>query len=457
MINFPNNLPNFFLTQISSREKPFILKTADYLLAPLRIPTSYEQTVINEEGLPRKTEDSNIKLLNQIVAISQISTIVVFFGSPIIQSIVAPLYLSAVFTGTSLVIAGAKDLNTYFFKKIDENGDFFGCKLLKGVALVISASLPIFVGSFGLFGIYLASNLSVPLISLIALGSLTLQLSAGALLKVIAYNRNPKIKLAYDQYCKKNTDHLDITLSKQENEVLCKLNIIEQSLEKLENKENIGLLNHLNADVTGLILSSYLPINDLIQFRSANKKLVEVFSNKMIVTLRIKDSFSIDFINKLGLEHILKALEHDALDPLLVPVPPVLNFNRLRGEFEREEDLISSFEFHMENKTIAWGHESAQTPINKSKLFLIFNDITKPSMENVLYANEKYKMISSHDNSEISWEQRSIKSIELGGSDHFASTIPIYKVDEDHYSIDTLITKTDFFKNFKKPEALTQI
>jgi len=466
MINVPNNLPNFLLTQISAPEKPFILKVADYLLAPLRIPTSYEQNVINDEGLLRKNDYRFID--SQIRETILISSALVLIGNPLVKAIFRPVYLSECSILTSKTINVAKKLNTYFIKKIDERGDFFGCKLLKGVALVISAALPVFALSFGLFGIYLTSNLSLPFISLIALGSLSLQLSAGVLLKVIAFNRYPKIKLAYDNYLNK-TKNLDFKLPDSKDEVVDNSNKIRQGVIKLQNNESLGFLN-FNADVTGLILSSYLPVNDLIQFRTANKTLSQVFSTKTILIHRIQDSFSTDFINKLGLEHILNAMEQDPLDPLLIPNLTVLHNPVLpaRAVLERNYVRALSFERHMENKPIAWGHESVQTPKNNSKLFLFFNDIKNTSF--ICHKNtDKYYMIASHDNSKLAWEQRAIHKIVYGGH-HFPNTIPIYKVDEDHYSIhplsdldeedlkdDTQITKTDFFKNFKTPEALIQI
>lgn len=470
MIYIPNNLPNFLLTQISGREKPFILKAADYLLAPLRIPTSFEETVINGEGLPRKTEYRGIGVPDQVAAIMKISSAIFLTSSPLLQAIIGSVYLSGVFIATSLAIGGTKDLNTYFFKKIDERGDFLGCKLLKGVTLVISASLPIFVGSFGLLGLHIIFGVTItPVISLIGLGCLALQLSAGALLKVIAYNRNPKIKSAYDKYLNK-TKNPDLKLPDSKNEVVDNSNKIEQGVAKLQNNENLGFFNDLNRDVLGSILSSYLPVNDLIQFRTTNKKLSEVFSNKMIIILRIQDSFSIDFINKLGLERILNAMEHDPLDPFLVPMDLLTAFRKDEVfNFERDNDRALSFDLHMENKSIVWGHVSVQTPKNKSKLFLIFNDINKPSSLIKPIKKGKYFMITPHDNSEISWEQRSIHQIRSGVF-HFALNSPIYKVNDDNYSTkpisqlqvidyqdNKIVRETGFFKNFKNPETQVQI
>lgn len=470
MISFPNNLPAFICTEIISYEKPFILKAADYFLTSLRIHTSYEQSSINDEGLPRGEYKATVA---KRVRYGLFKGLIMFpFLTGILGKIVPPAYLSELFITTSLTINAAKNLNTYAWNKIDAKGGFLGCKLLKGLALVISASLPIFVGSLGLLGLYFKFGSSLPVISLIAFGCLVLQLSAGALLKVIAYNTNPKIKSAYDNYCKKVVHNTPIKLSKPENEIPYSSNIIEQSFEKIENKKALGLLNDLNADVMKLILSSYLPVQDLIQFRSVNKKLSEVFSNRTICIHRIQESFSTDFINKLGLEHILNAMENEPLNPLLVPIPYDANIPPNQGlePITRTLNRIFAFDKYMENRQIAWGHETSQTQKNNSKLFLIFNDLNKGLL---VFRDgvDKYYMISSHNNSEIAWEQSSIKKI-FGNESIVAGLVtkPIYKVDNVHYSEvpiyelkdedyndETIIIKTDFFKRFNNPETLAHI
>ena len=294
----------------------------------------------------------------------------------------------------------------------------------------------------------------MPVITLIALGCLVLHLAAGALLKIIAYNTNPKIKSAYDNYLNK-TKNLDLKLLELNKEIVGNSNTIKECCAKLKNNKNEGVLS-LNANVMGLILSDFLPVRDLIQFRSANKTLSEVFSNTKIVTHRIKESFSIDFINKLGIEQILKAMEHDPFDPLLVPLTGVLLQDALNNQegslldLEKNYDKVLSFEYHAQNIPLIWAHEP-----NQSKLTLIFNDIKQPSVLN-LY-NDKYFMVTSH-NSGSSWEQNSIYQI---GSNicNFMYTEPICKIDEDHYQVkgERGIKETDFFKNFKNPEVLIQI
>ena len=117
MINIPNNLPNFLLTQISGPEKPLSLKIADYLLAPLRIQSSYEETVINNEGLPRKTAFKDYIVPEQLLRIMTFSSPIVMARSPLFIAIKGSVYLSAVFMATSFAIIKAKNLNTFFLRK----------------------------------------------------------------------------------------------------------------------------------------------------------------------------------------------------------------------------------------------------------------------------------------------------------------------------------------------------
>lgn len=473
MINFPNNFSDFLFTPNMDVEKSLLLKTADYCLAPLKKLTPLDEFGIGDRGFPRPIRgfdglDIIDKWRKRDILLSFSPAPLIVFCPPLLKKLIFPFYLSSYFIFTFYVINEAKKTITYAWEKIDQQGPFLGSKLLKGVTLVMNASIPIFFGYVGLELLVASMGISLPVISLIAFAYLPIRIAAGVLLKLVAYNTDPKFKSAYHRYCDaKEANNLPQLLPQFKIDNSSNSNIKKRAVIKLKDKEDLGEFTQLSSDILEFFLSSYLPSQNLIRFRAIHKNLSVDISNEFILTKRIEENFSIDFINKVGLSYILKAMKDVPLDPYLKP--------RILGDDEvtfengyQYVNIASSFEVNIKNKPITWGHESNETPKNESKLFLIFNQIKKNSfMELTRNANfkwispDKYYMISAHENSEISWEQRSIKKINYRVV-HFAS--PIYKVDDDHYSEVPLhemnandIEKTDFFKCLSTPESFAHI
>lgn len=467
MINFPKNIPAFLFTEYASQKKPWIMDAGEFLLSPFRTLTPYDdQALLTSFGLLREREflEKNNKFmedfLSAVSGFAFLSTHFTFGYSKISCFSLIPTFLYL--NGKS--IKKMKDLNFWAWKKIDGRENILPSKLLKGIVLTASVSFCVFTGSLGLIFLNLY-GVSMPLVTLIAFTYLSLHFSAGAMLKLMAYNKDPKVKAAYDHYCAEKTTVQKMAEAKIKNPN--KSNMLNEAFEKNGSQETLGTFSKLNSDLKVVVFSP-LSSQDLIHLRSANKELFNVISNDIILISRIHENFSIDFINRLGISHILNALWNSPLESSLVPsVHPkdvihwILNFDQKVRDKNLKIGKI--FEYHMKCFSLSWGHESVQNPKNSANLFLMFKQNNNQSFR------DKYFMVLAHENSEIAWEQRFIRLVQISDTDntHFADAVPIYKMDEDHYSkvplselsqfenVDPIyIEETDFFKRFSEAESL---